>query len=103
MRRTSRSNSAKSPEQMAHSFGCWEVVLDRWNRGNGMAGVWIHNIKDQDRVERNRFTAVHSNRELPILADLFDGADIAVGKPKFAIARGELKTVTAFLQNQKDP
>ena len=24
-------------------------ILKSWNRGNGIVGIWIHNIKDQDR------------------------------------------------------
>ncbi len=24
-------------------------IIQSWNRGNGIVGVWIHNIKDQDR------------------------------------------------------
>src|SRR4051794_22445417 len=24
-------------------------IIQSWNRGNGLVGVWIHNIKDQDR------------------------------------------------------
>ena len=24
-------------------------IIQSWNRGNGLVGIWIHNIKDQDR------------------------------------------------------
>ena len=29
-------------------------IIESWNRGNGIVGIWIHNLKDQDRQTDTR-------------------------------------------------